>query len=110
MVSRRLVHAVDVRGPHQVLLVDREVVRPYISMPAKTSHVAVVAAARLEDRQLRTAIDLEIRVRIAHRVDVADLPREVEDHILVADQGFHRGLHPHVCDVQPEPQAMSWML
>ena len=55
-------------------------------------HARIVAAARLEDGQLAAAVDLEIRVRVLHAVDVADLAREVEDHVLVAHQVVHRAL------------------
>ena len=63
----------------------------------------VVAAARLEDRQLAAAVDLEIRVRILHAVDVADLAGEIEDDVLIAHQVIHGALLPHVGDVDAQP-------
>ena len=56
-------------------------------------------AARLEQRQLAAAVDLEIGVRIPHAVDVADLPGEVEDDLATAHQVVHRARLPHVGDV-----------
>ena len=56
-------------------------------------------AARLEHRQLAAAVDLEIGVRVAHAVDVADLAGEVEDDVAVAHQVVHRRLLADVGDV-----------
>ena len=56
-------------------------------------------AARLEQRQLAAAVDLEIGVRIAHAVDVADLAGEVEDHLAALHEVIHRAGLPHVGDV-----------
>ena len=55
--------------------------------------------ARLEDRELAAAVDLEIGVGVAHAVDVTDLPREIEDDLLVAHQILHRAGVAHVGDV-----------
>ncbi len=62
-------------------------------------HSGVVVAARFEDRELAPAVDLEIRVRIAHAVDVAHLAGEVEDHRPVAHQVVHRRVLTDVRDV-----------
>ena len=113
VLAGRLVHAVDVGGPHQVLLVDRQVVGPAVDLTRAgedDSNVAVVLPAGLEDRQLRAAVDLQIRVRIPHRVDVADLAGQIEDHVLIANQRLHRRLHAHVGDVEADASVMSWML
>ena len=56
-------------------------------------------AARLEQRQLAAAVDLEVGVRIAHAVDVADLAGEVEDHLAALHQVVHRAGLAHVGDV-----------
>ena len=56
-------------------------------------------AARLEQRQLAAAVDVEIGVRIAHAVDVADLAGEVEDHVAALHEVVHRAGLPHVGDV-----------
>ena len=55
--------------------------------------------ARLEHGQLAAAVDLEIRVRIAHAVDVAHLTREVEDDVAIPHEIVHRALLPDVGDV-----------
>ena len=62
-------------------------------------HRRVVVAARLEHRQLAAAVDLEIGVRVAHAVDVAHLPGEVEDDVAVAHEIVHRRLLADVGDV-----------
>ncbi len=62
----------------------------------------VVPPAGFEHRQLRAAIDLEIRVRIPHAVDVADLPGQVEDHFAVLHQRIHRRFVTNVRDVDAD--------
>ncbi len=47
-------------------------------------------AAGFEQRELAAAVDLQVGERVAHRVDVADLAGQVEDHGLVVDQSLHR--------------------
>ena len=58
-----------------------------------------MVAARLEHGQLAAAVDLEIRVRIAHAVDVAHLSREAEDDVAIAHEVIHRRLLADVGDV-----------
>src|SRR5438132_1691297 len=65
-------------------------------------HGRIGIATRREDRQLTAAVDFEVRVRIAHAVDVAHLAGEVEDHRAVADQVVHRRLLAHVGDVHAQ--------
>ena len=60
-------------------------------------------AAGLEQGELAAAVDVEIGVRIAHAVDVADLAGEVEDHLAVAHQVVHRARLAHVGDVDAQP-------
>ena len=57
---------------------------------------------RLEQRQLRAAIDLEIGVGLPHAVDVADLPGKIENHIVIAHQVVHGALLADVGDVDLE--------
>ena len=93
VLAGRLVDAVDVGRPHEVRLVDRQRVGPAVDLPRAGEddlHRRVVVAARLEHRQLAAAVDLEVGVRIAHAVDVADLAGEVEDHVAIAHQVVHR--------------------
>ena len=97
-----LVDAVHVGGPDQMRLGHRQRVRTAVdlSRPGEDDlHAGVVAAAGLEQRQLAAAVDLQIRVRILHAVDVAHLTGEVEDHILAAHEIVHRALLPDVGDV-----------
>src|ERR671925_740164 len=46
------------------------------------AEAGIVGAARLQQRQLGTAIDLEIGLGIVHRVDVARLAGQVEENVL----------------------------
>jgi hypothetical protein len=69
-----------------VLLVHRQVVGLAVDLARAGEHdlhAGVVVAARLEQRELAAAVDLEIGVRVPHAVDVADLAGEVEDHLAV---------------------------
>src|SRR2546422_656173 len=80
-----LVDAVDVDGDERVILVHREVLRPAVDLPRAREDdpdLRVLVPARLEDRELAPAVDLEIRVRIRHRVEVARLSCEVEEEVL----------------------------
>ena len=83
-----LVDAVHVDRVDRVRLVDREVPRPSVDLARPREHDAeggVVLPARLEERELRRAVDREIRTRVAHRVEVARLAREVEEDVLVEE-------------------------
>ena len=102
VLARRLVDAVDVGRLHQVLLVDRQRVGTAVDLARAGEDdlgAGIVVAARLENRQLAAAVDLEVGVRIAHAVDVTDLAGEVEDDLPVAHQIVHRALLPDVGDV-----------
>ena len=84
---------------------DRQGVRPAVDLPRAREHDLhrrVVCAARLEQRQLAAAVDLEVGVRVLHAVDVADLAGEVEDHVLPAHQIVHRALLADVGDVDAD--------
>src|SRR5712691_11920026 len=61
--------------------------------------VAVVLAARLEDGELGPAVDLEVRVGVCHRVHVARLPGQVEEHVTAAHELAHAVLVPNVGDI-----------
>ena len=101
VLAGRLVDAVHVDG-HEVRLVDGQVLRPAVDLARAGEddlHRRVVMAAGLEDRELAAAVDLEIRVRIAHGVDVARLAGEVEEIVLIADEVVQAVLVAHVGDV-----------
>ena len=83
-----------------MVLGDRELARPPVLLARGGEdhlRVGVVGAERLEQRELRLPVDLEVRLRIGHRVDVGDLAGEVEDQVLVLDQAADR---PGVADVR----------
>src|SRR5262249_45824732 len=49
----------------------------------------VPVPARLQDRELRAAVDVEVGERIPHAVEMAHLPGEVEEVVLALDQVVH---------------------
>ena len=66
VLARGLVDAVDVGRPHEMRLGHGQAVGLAVHLPRAREHDLhrrVVVAARLEDRQLRPAVDLEIGVR-----------------------------------------------
>ena len=60
-------------------------------------------AAGLEDRELGAAVDLEVCLRVGHRVQVARLPGQVEEEVLIAHEGGHRMAVADVGDVDLHP-------
>ena len=105
VLARGFVDAVDVRWPDEVHFGDGQRFGPAVHLARAGEHelrFRVVVATRLENRQLTATVDLEIRVRVAHAVDVAHLSREVEDHVAVTDQIVHGRLLPHVRDVDAQ--------
>ncbi len=86
-------------------LVDRQRCRFAVNLPGAGVDdlgVGVVAPARFEQRELGPAVDVEVRCRIPHAVDVAHLPGEVEDDLPVSHQVVHGALLANVCDVDPQ--------
>ena len=73
-------------------------------MLAKTIVICrVLVPARLEDRELAPRVDLEIGVRVGHRVEVARLAGEVEEDVLVANEVAEAVLVADVGDVHRQP-------
>ena len=66
------------------------------------AHLRVVLAAGFEDGQLAPAVDVEVGVRVLHRVEMAHLSREVEDERLPAHEVIHAVLVAHVGNVDLE--------
>ena len=101
-LAGELVDPVDVDGGERVALVDREVARAPVELARAREDdrgLRVVVTARLEDRELRAAVDLEVGVRVGHRVEVARLAGEVEDHVAPAHERPQAVLVPDVRDV-----------
>ena len=93
-------------GLHEVIFADRQRIGLAVDLPGAGEHhldARVEPAARLEDRQLASAVDLQIRVRIRHAVDVAHLAREVEDDLAVPHEMIHRAFLADVRDVDAHP-------
>ncbi len=87
-------------------LVDRQRVRTSVDLTRAGEHHAhagVLRPARLENRQLRAAVDVEIGIRIPHAVDVADLAGEIEDDVLILDEHVHRVSVAQIGDVHANP-------
>ena len=102
ILASSLVDSVDVGGLDEVMFGDRQRVGPAVDLacPGKHHfHCGIVVAARFKDRQLTATVDLEIRIRISHAVDVADLPGEIENDVAILHQVVHRRLLPDVRDV-----------
>ena len=59
--------------------------------------------AGLQDGELRPAVDLQVGVRILHRVHVAGLPGQVEEIVLALHQVVHAVRVAHIGDVDPHP-------
>ena len=92
-------------GPHEVILGDRQRVGLAVHLARAREHdlhARVELAARLENRQLAAAVDVEIGVRIPHAVDVAHLAGEVEDDLAIAHQMVHRAFLADVGDVDAD--------
>ena len=101
-LARHLVDAVHVGGVHQVLLVQGQVVGLAVLLARAREHYlhrGVVVPARFEQGKLAAAVYLQVGERVGHRVEVADLPSEVEDIVLVLHQEVHGGLGAYVGDV-----------
>ena len=58
--------------------------------------------AGLENGELRAAVDLQVGVRVLHRVHVAGLAREIEQEVLPLHQVFHAVLVTDVRDIHPD--------
>ncbi len=105
VLAGRLVDPVDVDRAHEMIFGDRQGVGLAVHLARAREHdldARVELPARLEDRQLAAAVDVEIRVRILHAVDVAHLAGEIEDDLAIAHQVVHRAFLAHVGDVHPD--------
>ena len=97
-----LVDAVDVHGSHQVLLVHGHVLRAAVDLPRAGEDdldVGIELAAGFENRQLGPAVDLQVGLRIDHRIQVAGLARQIEQEVVAADEVPQAVLVSNVGDV-----------
>ena len=102
VLAGRLIDPVDVSRPNQMFLGDWQIFRLAIDLTGARIHhldAGIVPPARLEQRQLAVAVDLEVGMRVAHAVDVADLPGEVEDDLAIAHEIVHRARLTDVGDI-----------
>ena len=103
-LARDLVDPVHVHRLQQVILVDRQVERAAVDLAragVDDLQLGVVLAHGLEHAQLARAVDLEVGHRVGHRVDVAHLAGEVEEHLLPAHEVLH-AVPAHVGDVDAD--------
>src|SRR5687768_2814817 len=100
--ARGLVDPVDVDRSHQMCFGYWQRIRLPVHLACAGKHhlyPRVEFTARFQNRQLAAAIDLEIRIRIFHAVDVTYLSGEIEDDLSIADEMVHRAFLPHIGDV-----------
>ena len=72
-------------------------------MLAKTTLISgIVLAAGFEDGELRAAVDLQVGVRVLHRVHVAGLAGQVEQVVLPLHEVAHAVLVAHVGDIDAD--------
>ena len=105
-----LVHPVHVHRPDRVRLIDRQILGPPVNLPGPgvdDLHARVELAARLEKVELAATVDLQVRPRVSHAVDVADLAREVKDQFLALHQVVETVRVPDIGDVDAEPLLVA---
>ncbi len=103
-----LVDAVDVHGRERMILVHRQIARHAVNLArAREDHAdgRIALAAGFEDGQLRAAIDFQVGLRIAHAIEVAGLPGEVEKVVLPGHEVVDAVGIAHVGDVDLHPAA-----
>src|SRR5512145_1967060 len=97
--SGGFVDAVDICRSDEVVFGDRQRERFSVDLSRAGEHdldSGVEVATSLEQTELTSAVDLEIRIGIPHAVDVADLTGKVEDDFDVADEIVQGALLPYV--------------
>ena len=85
-----------------MLLVDRQVIRFSVKLAGAGKNdldPGIGLAANLKDTKLCGCVDLEVRLRISHRIQVAGLPGKVEQVILILEQIGHRKRIAHVAHI-----------
>ena len=101
-LAGQLVDAVDVGGPVAVFLVQRQVERPAVALTragVDDLGIRVVIPAGFQDEELAARVDLQVGEGIGHRVEVADLAGQVEDHVGARHERVHGMRIAHVGDV-----------
>src|SRR5262245_1435674 len=98
-LAGNLVNSVDVDWAQWVALIDRQVFRPSILLArAREDNLRAgrILAASLEEPKLSLTVHHQVRIRIAHAMDVADLPGQIEDKPPAPQRLLHRLLVSHV--------------
>ena len=108
-LARDLVDAVHVGRVQGMSLVHGQALGLAVHLPGPRVHHArlgVVLAQGLQDPELAAAVDLQVGEGVGHGVDVADLPGQVEEHVLAPHQVAHP-VPAHVGDVDLHPVLVA---
>jgi hypothetical protein len=65
-------------------------------------HALVVTPARLENRELRTCIDVKIWIGISHRVQMTGLAGQIEENVRTFNQVIHAVRIANVSNVKAD--------
>ncbi len=88
-----------VGGIERMLLFDRRILRTTVHLPGirvNDPGTRIEAATDFQKVQLTPTTDFQVRKRVFHRIEVADLAGQIEDEIPVLDQCIHAGFIAHV--------------
>lgn len=87
-----LVDAVDVDGADGVVFIHGQIVGFAVNLPRSGEYDAdarIGVPAGFEDGKLRLAVDVQIRIRIGHRIHMAGLSGKIEQKVVPLHQRFH---------------------
>ena len=92
-LAGHFVHAVDIDRPETLRFNERQLFGAAIRLASAGVHnvcIAIFMAARFEYGKRRHAIHRQVGERIFHRIDVADVTRQIEDVCLAANKLSHQ--------------------
>ena len=101
-----LINAVDVHRVERMFLINRQVLGLAVNLSSARKDdldLWIVLAAGFQDRNLRAAVDVQVGVRVLHRIRMTRLPRQIEEEVLSLDQIAHAVLIAHIGDVDLHP-------
>ncbi len=101
-LARHLVNAVHVRRVQRMFFIHRQIIwlAILLARPGKDDfHLGIVMPASFQNRQLGATVDLQIRIRVFHAVNVAHLSGEIEDIVHILNQIIHAVLVADVSDI-----------
>ena len=89
LLAGQLIDAIDIYRSNWVLLVYRYVLGLSIKLTGagiNNADIRIVLAACFKDRELRGAVDIEVGIRVLHRVHMAGLAGQVKECVLPLDE------------------------